>query len=148
MYILPHHRLERHGRCQQPRYHPQPMLPEDESRAFVADHRIKQTDAPNSTVGEQSTGNLVNVNIQDSKVGDIHISLVQSQPDPDADAEVHILWGFKSLYIVHIYIVQLTGPSVGIITLVTVERRVNLNPNTSLCLVTKAIPKMVTVDYS
>ena len=97
MYILPHHRLERHGRCQQPRYHQK--LPKDKSHAYVADHRIKQTDAPNSTVGEQSTGNVVNVNIQDSKVtGDIHISLVQSQQDPDADAEVRILCGFKSSY--------------------------------------------------
>ena len=35
-----------------------------------------------------------------------------------------------------------------IIALVPVERTGNLNPNTSLCLVIEAIPKMVTVDCS
>ena len=84
----PQCRLAQSGRCQQPLYDRQPILPEDKCHANVEDHGKEPTHSQMPTVGEHSTGNVINLCIQ-NVVGDVRVPLVQRQSA--AEVEVGIM---------------------------------------------------------
>ena len=76
----PQCRLAQSGRCQQPLYDRQPILPEDVRHANVQDHDKELPHSQMPTVGARSTGNVTNIHLQNI-TGDIQVSLVQNQSE-------------------------------------------------------------------